>query len=202
MIVIVNLELGNILSIENMVRYLGFKCCISNNVTDINKASHLILPGVGSFDYGMSKIEEFGLNEILKDKAISGVPTLGICLGMQLLGKKSEEGIMNGLGLIDINFHKFKITINDKLRIPHVGWNKLEDTKKNILFNTDELQKFYFTHSYYGISNNDDNIIAKTNHGTHFASVINNNNIYGVQFHPEKSHTFGKNLIFNFLKYT
>ena len=201
MIVIVNLELGNISSIENMIRYLGFKHIVSNSISDINKASHLILPGVGSFDYGMSKIEEFGLIEILKEKAISGVPTLGICLGMQLLGNKSEEGIKNGLGLIDINFHKFNFLNNNKLRIPHVGWNKLEEAKKNILFNSDELQKFYFTHSYYGISNNDDNIIAKTNYGTYFASVINNNNIYGVQFHPEKSHTYGKNLIFNFLKY-
>lgn len=201
MIAIVNLELGNIASVANMVKRMGGETIVSNDKDTLLNADKIILPGVGRFDFGINQMHKFDLFSLLKDIALNGTPILGICLGMQLLGKNSEEGKEEGLSLIDINFHKFEFSDSlIDLRVPHVGWNHLNITRPNkLIHNSSDNQRFYFTHSYYGRCLNSDDIIATTNYGISFVSAINRENVYGVQFHPEKSHRFGMKLIENFI---
>lgn len=200
MITIVDYGLGNLGSIQNMLKKIGAKSIISNNISEISDAEKIILPGVGSFDSAMNKINELNLKDILIKKAnIDKIPFLGICLGMQILTNSSEEGIEKGLGLI--NAATFKFNLKDQtLKIPHMGWNTIEDISENelTLSMNEREQKFYFVHSYYVKCHDSNNVIGITKHGHFFHSMIKNNNIYGAQFHPEKSHTFGMNLFKNF----
>jgi glutamine amidotransferase len=202
MIAIVNLELGNIASVENMVKKVGGETIITNDKNILINASKIILPGVGRFDFGISQMHKLDLFLLIKDCALNGIPILGICLGMQLLGIHSDEGNAEGLSLIDVNFHKFEFPDPDmNLRVPHVGWNNINVTRPNkLVFDQSESQRFYFTHSYFGKCNSEDDIIATTNYGLRFVSAVNKGNVYGVQFHPEKSHRFGMELFNNFIK--
>ncbi len=200
MITIVDYGLGNLGSIQNMLKKIGAKSIISNNISEISDAEKIILPGVGSFDSAMNKINELNLKDILIKKAnIDKIPFLGICLGMQILTNSSEEGSEKGLGLINAATLKFNL-IDQSLKIPHMGWNTIEDISENelTLSMNEREQKFYFVHSYYVKCHNSNNVIGTTKHGQVFHSMIKNNNIYGAQFHPEKSHTFGMNLFKNF----
>jgi glutamine amidotransferase len=202
MIAIVNLELGNIASVENMVKRMGGETIVTNEKSLLLKAKKIILPGVGRFDYGINQMHKYDLFTLIKDLALNGTPLLGICLGMQLLGKNSDEGKEEGLSLVDMNFHKFEFQDTAmSMRVPHVGWNQINVTRPNkIIQKRDEGQRFYFTHSYYGKCIDSNDIIATTNYGLNFVSAINRQNVYGVQFHPEKSHRFGMELIENFIQ--
>ena len=202
MIVIVNYGLGNLGSIHNMLRRIGAKnIVISNEKEIINKAEKIILPGVGAFSNGMSKIMESGLLEVLNENVlIRKKPVLGICLGMQLLTKHSDEGNVGGLGWIDAYTKKFNFSVeNAGLKIPHMGWNEVSVSKPHALVqNLDNNSRFYFVHAYHVICNNSQDELLKCNYGIDFTCALQYENIMGVQFHPEKSHKFGMNLLRNF----
>jgi len=205
LIVIVDYGMGNLRSIQNMLKAVDTDSTISSNIEDIQKASKLILPGVGAFDSAVRNIEKLGLSEILSDKVLNNkIPILGICLGLQLLTKRSEEGALKGLGFIEGETVHFNI--NDKqnrLKIPHMGWNTVRIMKDSRLFDKmyDE-PKFYFVHSYHVHCCNDEDILCSTQHGCEFTSAVEKDNVFGVQFHPEKSHKFGMKLLKNFAELT
>lgn len=202
MTVIIQYGLGNVGSIYNMCKYIGHEIMISNSIVEIEKAKSLILPGVGSFDQGISLLEKNNLKELLRFKVLEQkVPILGICLGMQLMTKGSEEGNLSGLGWIDAHCVKFKFDKNqNQLKIPHMGWNDVSDlTKKSQLFQLiDGESQFYFAHSYH-IECAPNLVIATTKYGYEFPVAFKKDNIIGVQFHPEKSHQFGMNLLNAFI---
>jgi len=204
MIVIINYGLGNLGSHQNMLKKIGAKdVVISSDTEVINKADKLILPGVGSFNNGIKKLKELNIIETLNKKVlIDKTPILGICLGMQLMCNSSEEGDSQGLSWINTEVKKFnKIYDNKEYKIPHMGWNTVEIKKETVLFdNSDDSEKrFYFVHSYYVPEVSDCDIITKTNYGIDFVSCFQKNNIFGAQFHPEKSHKFGMNFYKNFI---
>jgi glutamine amidotransferase len=201
MIVIIDYGLGNLNSILNKFERMGFNAIISSDIEDIEKAEKLILPGVGSFNAGMENLRKQNLISILNKKVISDkIPILGICLGMQLFTKKSEEGNVNGLGWIDAETKRFEFERRDiTFRIPHMGWNTIKiKTESSLLEKIDENSKFYFVHSYHVFCNDENDIIAKTNYGYDFPSIIQKGNIFGIQFHPERSQKIGLNLLKNF----
>lgn len=204
MITIVNYGLGNLGSIQNMLKYLGINCMISSDFTEIEKADKLILPGVGSFDKGMELLREKKVNEILNYKVLDEkIPILGICLGMQMMGNSSEEGKISGLGWINGRCIKFKTNSETSfnLKVPHMGWNYLRKVKDDRLFaDMEDGVRFYFVHSYHLICDNPDDAATVTNYGYDFVSSFAKDNIFGVQFHPEKSHKFGMRLLNNFSK--
>ncbi|MDB3862218.1 imidazole glycerol phosphate synthase subunit HisH [Flavobacteriaceae bacterium] len=205
MITIIDLGIGNIGSVINMIKYIGGDCKVSSSPKEIKSASKLILPGVGSFDKAMNQLRNRELEDVIVEKAtIDKVPLLGICLGMQLLTNSSEEGKEKGLGLIQAETLSFKKEFNKqniKERVPHMGWNDVF-IQQNISLTenlNEESLRFYFVHSYYVRCYNKENSLMKSSYGLDFDSAIINDNIYGVQFHPEKSHKFGKELLLNFL---
>ena len=203
MVVIIDYGLGNLGSIKNMLKKIGVEAEITNDLEKINSASKLILPGVGAFDNGMQNLNENGFIEVLNKKVIQNkTPILGICLGMQLMTKGSEEGILKGLGWIDAETIKFNFGENkDRLTIPHMGWEYVSLQKESKLFeNMFEEPRFYFVHSYYVKANFEKDVLLKTNYATDFVSGFEKENIVGVQFHPEKSHKFGKQLLKNFIE--
>ncbi|WP_026523080.1 imidazole glycerol phosphate synthase subunit HisH [Butyrivibrio sp. VCB2001] len=202
MIGIIDYGLGNLGSIKNMLKIIGEKAIISSDISELDKCNKLILPGVGAFDAGMSKLNETGLAQYIKNVAnMDKKPILGICLGMQLLGKRSEEGQLEGLGLIPFESNRFQVQ-DQNLKVPHMGWD-IVDIKKDIplthnLF--DHRQRYYFVHSYHAVCESLDNVMMTCDYGYEFAAAVVKDNIMGVQFHPEKSHSFGMNLLENFVK--
>lgn len=204
-VVIIDYKIGNIGSIINMFKKIGVEAKLSSNKDEIFNAEKLILPGVGSFDNGMKNLRESGLIEVLNNKVLKdNTPLLGICLGMQLLMESSEEGKERGLGWIDGEVKKFCFGENkDKLKVPHMGWNTVVPTNKETLYKGfDEENRFYFVHSYHVVCKNKENILGTSHFGYDFTSSIYKNNIFGVQFHPEKSHKFGMQLLKNFAETT
>lgn len=202
MLVIIDCGMGNLGSIANMLKKVGAEATISSNISDIEKAEKLILPGVGAFDYGMEKLGDLGLIPVLNHKVIeSGTPILGICLGMQLFTNSSEEGSLPGLGWIKAETVRFRFdNIQGKNRIPHMGWNTVKIVRNSPLFDDfDPEPRFYFVHSYHVRCRDEDDILTKTFYGYEFASSIWRKNIVGVQFHPEKSHKFGMKFLRNFV---
>jgi glutamine amidotransferase len=204
MITIVNYGMGNLGSIHNMFKKIGVQAVIESDPEKIRHANKILLPGVGSFDTAMSKINEEGLLEVLNEKALKEqVPILGICLGMQLLTDKSEEGVQKGLGWIPAQTLAFKKRIDPALKAPHMGWNIVKEINHSSLtqgFEHFEEVRFYFVHSYFVRVENETHSILKTTYGTEFDSAIQKDNIYGAQFHPEKSHKFGMKLFENFAR--
>lgn len=201
MITIVNYGVGNIKAFLNVYRQLNIPAIEAREEADIKNAKKLILPGVGAFDHAMQKLNNSGMREAL-DKAvlINEIPILGICVGMQMLASTSDEGELPGLNWIDGTVKKFDISkISHRPHLPHMGWNDVHPVKISPLFkNFPEQTKFYFLHSYYFECNRKDNQIAITDYGSQFSSAVNSKNIFGVQFHPEKSHAFGLQLLQNF----
>lgn len=201
MIIIVDYGMGNLGSIQNMFKRIGVQSKITSDPNEIISAKKILLPGVGAFDQAMKKINETGFKDILDKKAkVEKIPILGICLGMQLLTESSEEGVEKGLGWIQGKTIKFKFD-NKKLKVPHMGWNTVKIINSNSLtegFN-DEV-KFYFVHSYYVKCEYRENVIFETEYGIGFDSAIHKDNIYGAQFHPEKSHKYGMKLLENFTR--
>jgi len=203
MIAIVNYGLGNLTSILNMHRRLGIDAIISNDPDELQKADKLILPGVGHFDKGMQNLNESGLRALL-DKMIlqDKKHILGICLGAQLMTRSSEEGVEKGLGWVPADTIKFRINSDSSLKVPHMGWTDLNFTKESPLFqNLPAEPRYYFVHTYhFKFDENNSALIGQSVYGYDFACAFQKENIYGVQFHPEKSHKFGMKLLENFSK--
>ena len=201
MVVIVNYGSGNIYAVANIYRMLNIEYVISSNIKELRKASHLILPGVGAFDETMKILRDSDLKSFLDDMVLGELrPILGICVGMQLLAESSEEGKLEGFGWIKGRVKKFDIgTLKHKPYLPHLGWNTVELKRESSLFNdVDHDNGFYFLHSYYFSCANQKDVLGSTEYGIEFASAINKNNVFGMQFHPEKSHKNGINLFRNF----
>ena len=202
MITIINYGLGNLGSVQNMLKRIGVPCKITADIKEIEAAEKILLPGVGAFDSAIQKIDELNLRNVLVHKAkVDKVPFLGICLGMQLLTRSSEEGVLKGLDLVPAKTVKFEFEASSNLKIPHMGWNFVKQTTPSKLtqgFTSDF--RFYFVHSYKVMCDDIQNSILSTNYGGDFDAAIQNENVYGTQFHPEKSHKFGMQLLTNFAK--
>lgn len=202
MIVIVDYKTGNLGSIQNMLRKIGVQSLISDKKKDLEEASKLILPGVGSFDYGMLKLEELQLIDVLHRKVLDEkTPLLGICLGAQLCCLTSEEGVKPGFGWIKAHVKKFPTQQNGKrFPVPHMGWDFIKTEKESKLFEGITDARFYFVHSYYIDCTEKQDILGSNVYSTAYQSSFEKNNIIGVQFHPEKSHKFGQKLLKNFIE--
>lgn len=203
MISIVNCGIGNIGSIVNMLKHIGASPRFASTPSEIKNAGALLLPGVGAFDVAMGALREGGFIEPLRRRVSEDkVPILGICLGMQLLGHRSEEGEAEGLGLIDAEFVKFSFAQPSSLKVPHMGWNTLNIVRDNPLIEAGAgEQRFYFVHSYHARCAHEDDVIATSDYGGPFVAAYGRDHIYGVQFHPEKSHRFGMRLLRNFVRF-
>jgi glutamine amidotransferase len=202
MIIIVDYGMGNLGSVLNMFKKVGAQAKISSDLDEISKAPKILLPGVGAFDTAMQRINDAGMLAVLNQKVlVEKVPVLGICLGMQLLTNSSEEGKLPGLGWIDGAAHSFKGRIDETLRIPHMGWNVTSIEQQNaITAGYNGEVRFYFVHSYYVKVANRSHCMMESNYGLPFDSAIVKDNIFGAQFHPEKSHKFGMHFFKNFAK--
>ncbi len=199
MIVIVDYGSGNLASIQNMLKYLEIKNVkISSNIEELNNAKKIILPGVGAFDNGMKNLKKLNIIEVLNKKVlVDKIPFLGICLGMQLMTKGSEEGKLEGLAWIDAETKKF--TVSKDFKVPHMGWNTVRQNKdSSLLSNISNSFRFYFVHSYYVHCNDSQDVLLSTKYNFDFTSAVEKDNMFGVQFHPEKSHRYGMQLIKNF----
>lgn len=203
MITLIDYGVGNIYAFQNVYKRLNIPTKISKTSQDLIGAEKLILPGVGSFDYAMSQLNASGMRDKLDELVIEKkVPVIGICVGMQMMGNKSEEGKLEGLKWIDSKVLKFdERLIQHRTKLPHMGWNDVIPVKEHPLFYGLEKDAiFYFLHSFYFQCNNVDESIAISNYGVSFTSAVNRDNIYGIQFHPEKSHQYGEKLLQNFAK--
>ena len=198
---IVDYGMGNLNSVKKKLDRLKTTASITSNPKDIIKADKIILVGVGHFAKAMKNIKELNLLDTLNEVAIiKKKPVLGICLGMQLMANDSEEGNSEGLGWLDANVRKMQVDDTLKFKIPHTGWNKITHVKKSHLMKgIPESSEFYFVHSYHLMSNETSNILNETEYCFKFISAIEKNNIFGVQYHPEKSHDIGEVLLKNFI---
>lgn len=199
MIAIIDYGLGNLGSISNMLKVIGEKTKVTSDREIIERADGIILPGVGAFDSGMEELKNLGLVEVIKSEAKKDKPILGICLGMQLLGVRSEEGVLPGLSLIPFECKKFRCE-NNSLKVPHMGWDIVDFKMQHPILNGLEgQQRFYFVHSFYALCDEEENVLMTCNYGHVFAAAVAKGNVVGVQFHPEKSHDFGMALLGNFV---
>ena len=201
-IVIVNYGMGNLNSVKRALDRMGVASIISSNPADILHSERLILPGVGHFGKAMFNLHELNLLNALNEAVLVGKkPILGICLGMQLMTRQSEEGNVEGLGWIDAEVVKFRVADNLNYKIPHMGWNHAHTTKHSLLMeNVSTLSEFYFVHSYHLKVNDKSDVLNETEYDGIFPSAIEKDNLFGVQYHPEKSHDAGLQLLSNFVK--
>lgn len=200
-ITIVDYGVGNVGSIQNMLKKVGSPSLIGSSPDDIRRATKLILPGVGAFDAGMEHLSSSGLRPALEHKAlVEKVPVIGLCLGMQLMTRGSEEGRLPGLGWIDADACKFDTAADASLKVPHMGWNAVARAKASPILNDFSPDtRFYFVHSYYiRCANRQDALLTARYGSVDFDAGFQHGNLYGVQFHPEKSHRFGMWLLKNF----
>lgn len=201
MIAIIDYGVGNINAFSNIYKKLNLNYIVASQTEHLIGISKIILPGVGAFDHAMTKFLESEMKPALDELVLyKKVPVLGICVGMQMLAQSSEEGLLPGLGWIDGTVKKLtSSSTNDSIRLPHMGWNKVLLKKEHALFkDLDQEARFYFLHSYYFECTDPAHILATSEYGASFASVIHKNNIFGIQCHPEKSHDNGITYLKNF----
>ena len=203
MITVIDYNMGNVGSIANMIAKLGGKATLTSDPALLRSADKLILPGVGHFDRGMANLAELGIAPVLAERVVGArVPVLGICLGMQLMCRASQEGDCKGLGWIDADVVRFDPAAHPGMKVPHMGWNVARPVKESPLLALapPEPQRFYFVHSYHVECRDPADVLAVTNYEGEFCSAVQHENIWGVQFHPEKSHAFGMELFRRFLE--
>lgn len=194
---LVDYGLGNLGSVVNMFKRVGAETVRVQTPAEVSSVEKLLLPGVGAFDAGARRLQETGLDVALRSFAAAGRPLLGICLGMQLLFDGSDEGGLAGLGLIPGRSQRFPEAPG--LRVPHMGWNFATPSRPDpLLANLPPESRFYFVHSYHVVPTNPEHILATSQYGGQFTSVVRSGNVMGTQFHPEKSHTFGMTIMRNF----
>lgn len=200
MICVVDYGVANLGSMLNMLRKVGVEAERIDTPEGLVEARKVVLPGIGAFDHGMSALAQRGLIEPLRKKVLEdGVPILGVCLGMQLLGAGSEEGESSGLGLVAATCRRIRPLEGSGLKVPHMGWSGISPRRcSSLLEGLDEQSRFYFVHSYHLVCDDPEDILACSRYGSDFVSVVERGNIFGVQFHPEKSHRFGMALLRNF----
>ena len=200
MIGILDYGLGNVGAFYNIYKRLNIPVCIVTDAEKIDSIDRLILPGVGSFDWAMNRLSSSGMLEELNKAVLDReIPILGVCVGMQMMAQGSDEGHLKGLGWIDASVRHFSKLTNEKIDLPHMGWNDVQVYKGHPLFkNLEKDAIFYFLHSYYFQEGSDSQIMSRTDYGEVFISSIFKGNIFGVQFHPEKSHHWGVQLLKNF----
>lgn len=201
MITIIDYGLGNILAFVNVYNRLNIPVAVAKSADDLRNATRLILPGVGSFDHAMQQLDQSGMRQpveqlVMRDK----MPVLGICVGMQMLAKSSDEGELPGLAWIDGTVKKFDLSaMPPDTNLPHMGWNDVTPVAEGGLFKgMEQDSRFYFLHSFYFECNQQSNVLAVSDYGGNFSCAVRQDNVYGVQFHPEKSHHFGSQLLKNF----
>ena len=200
MIAIVDYGLGNVKAFANAFERMRQPFSIAQSRGDLAQARKILLPGVGAFDFTMQMLEASGMREQLDEMVIGRkVPVLGVCVGLQMMARSSEEGVRPGLGWIDGEVRKFQPAAD--VRIPHMGWNTVSPVRDHgLLEGLDDTSRFYFLHSYYFACDRGDDVLATTDYDGTFACAVTHENIHGVQFHPEKSHQWGSRLLENFAR--
>lgn len=203
MITLLDYGLGNTASIANMIKKVGGEVQYCSSPSELKYAEKILLPGVGSFDHGMKLLQDGDWIDELNDAVlIRRIPVMGICLGMQLMCRISEEGTLPGLGWVDAEVKRFSFQTGGKLKIPHMGWSPIEVVKSSPLLTKEKNEiRFYFVHSYHVECKAPRDIVAVANHGYDFTAAFEVENIFGAQFHPEKSHKFGMKLIKRFVEF-
>lgn len=201
MITLVNYGLGNIQAFANIYKRLNIPVAVAETADELARAEKIVLPGVGAFDWAMTRLNESGMRACLNDLVMTQKrPVLGICVGMQMMARRSDEGALAGLGWIDGEVIGFdETTFTQKTHLPHMGWNDALPRRTDCLFRgLEESPRFYFLHSYYFLAHRADEVLAVTDYSGPFASAVRSGNVFGVQFHPEKSHQWGIQLLKNF----
>lgn len=204
MIAIIDHGMGNLGSVQNMLRKVGAESVRTTDRSEIARASRLVLAGVGAFDAAMERLEALDLVDVLNEQVIDRrIPILGVCLGMQLMAVSSEEGNRRGLGWVSASVKAFSFPAEQQLPIPHMGWEVVAPTRPSPLFDRDgEEQRFYFSHKFHLVANDARDIAATSFYGHEFTAAVHRHNILGTQFHPEKSHVFGLNLYRRFVHFS
>ncbi|MGB3900555.1 MAG: imidazole glycerol phosphate synthase subunit HisH [Mesorhizobium sp.] len=200
MIVLVDYGLGNIQAFANIYRRLGLPVATARTPQELDGARKIVLPGVGAFDWAMDKLNASGMREKLDELVLErGADVIGICVGMQMMARRSDEGKLPGLGWIDAEVVKFDTSgFNQPTHLPHMGWNDIKVTADDTLFRGIETPRYYFLHSYHVVPKSDAHVLATASYGGRFVAAVRAGNVYGTQFHPEKSHGWGISLLKNF----
>lgn len=200
MIGVLDYGIGNIGSILNMLKKAGAEAVAVTTGEGLSVCDRLILPGVGAFDQGMALLEKSGMRGALDEAVASGKPILGICLGMQMLGLHSEEGHSAGLGYLSFSMRRFHLEDHPELKVPHMGWDRVEimQPEASLVQGLEQPARFYFVHSYYAVCEDPKDVLMECDYGVRFAAAVHRGNVWGVQFHPEKSHRFGLQLLTSF----
>jgi imidazole glycerol-phosphate synthase subunit HisH len=192
---------GNLASIQRMCERIGHSCEVVRSGEALARATRVIIAGVGAFDHGMTQLRERNFIAPLEERLRAGVPVLGICLGMQLLARRSEEGVLPGLGWLTADVRRFRLAADSGLKVPHMGWADLTITREHRILPRDAgIQRYYFVHSYHVCCDDEADVVATAEYGYPFAAAVQRDNLLGVQFHPEKSHRFGLALLQRFLE--
>ena len=200
-IAIIDHGMGNLGSVQNMLRRLGAASVRTTDPAEIAGADRIVLAGIGGFDGAMGRLEELGVVDVLNDRALnSSTPILGVCLGMQLMARRSDEGRLGGLGWIDAEVRRFDFPPDRHLPVPHMGWEEIDIKRESPLFSAGDPQpRFYFSHAYHVVCRDAADVAATATYGAPFVAAIHRGNVLGTQFHPEKSHVFGMEVYRRFL---